>query len=207
MALKKTSSSATTATDERSRERDPASLIAALDDPDPRTRRWAARDLAAQPQACAALVARLPLEHEPSVLEVMLTSLTVIGDHDAITGLTDCLRSDDPKLRNAAIEAMKQLPEEVAPMMTQLLEDADPDVRIFAVNILESLRHPQVEDWLIRVIGADAHVNVCATAVDLLGEVGSERAVPALHALKERFGDEPYIQFAADLALRRVSAD
>ncbi|MEE2748809.1 MAG: HEAT repeat domain-containing protein, partial [Pseudomonadota bacterium] len=76
---------------------------------------------------------------------------------------------------------------------------------IFAVNILESLCHPDVEQWLIDVIRDDEHINVCATAVDLLGEVGSEKSEPALLALKERFTDEPYIQFAADLAIKRIT--
>jgi HEAT repeat protein len=110
-------------------------------------------------------------------------------------------------LRNEAIEAMKNLPDAVAPIMAGLLADPDPDVRIFAVNILESLRHPDVEQWLIEVISEDEHINVCATAVDLLGEVGSEAAVPALEALKARFPNEPYIVFSADLALKRIRED
>jgi hypothetical protein len=58
-------------------------------------------------------------------------------------------------------------------------------VRIFAVNILESLRHPQVEEWLIEVIEGDPHLNVCGTAVDLLGETGSPGAsMAALATLK-----------------------
>jgi hypothetical protein len=61
-----------------------------------------------------------------------------------------------------------------------------------------------VESWLIEVIEADPHVNVCATAVDLLGEVGSAAAREALLGLKDRFPDEPYVHFAADLALRRI---
>jgi len=139
------------------------------------------------------------------VREVILTTLTRLGDDVAIAGLVDCLRSEeDAALRNEALEAMKQLPDEVAPIMAGLLHDADPDVRIFAVNILESLRHPEVEAWLIDVIQHDPHVNVCATAVDLLGEVGSDRAREALLGLKARFAQEPYVQFAASLALRRI---
>ena len=65
--------------------------------------------------------------------------------------------------------------------------------------------HPEVENWLIEVISQDCHVNVCATAVDLLGEVGSPRAHDALQALKQRFAGEPYIQFAADIALKRIA--
>ncbi len=206
MALKKAAAQAITTDDERQRDRDLDGLVLALADADPLARRWAARDLVAYPAATAALIARLVVEPEPSVMEVILTTLTRIGDEQAVIGLVQCLRSEDAMLRNAAIEAMKLLPDEVAPMMGRLLADTDPDVRIFAVNVLESLRHPQVESWLLRVISDDAHINVCATAVDLLGEVGSEIAVPALLALKQRFTEEPYIQFAADLALKRIAA-
>jgi len=207
MALKKSQQTPADAKDERHLPRDLPGLLTSLNAAEPMARRWAARDLAEHPEASAALVERMRIETEPSVTQVILTSLTRLGDEIAVAGLTDCLRSEDAMLRNAAIEAMKQLPDEVAPIMGQLLEDPDPDVRIFAVDVLESLRHPRVEDWLIRVIAEDPHVNVCATAVDLLGEIGSERAAATLRALKSRFADEPYIQFAADLALKRIGAD
>ena len=190
--------------DERSRPRDSAGLVAALGDPNPAARRWAARDLGGFPDACPALIAHLPTEDEPSVREAILMALTEIGDPKAVQGLVSCLRSDDAHLRNEAIEAMKLMPEAVAPIMAGLLTDADPDVRIFTVNVLESLRHPEVENWLIEVIKHDTHINVCATAVDLLGEVGTDQAVDPLERLKQRFADEPYITFAADLALKRI---
>lgn len=153
------------------------------------------------------LLDQLNNEEEPSVRQVILSSLTQLGDSEAVEGLVNCLRSEDASLRNEAIEAMKQLPEEVAPIMATLLNDPDPDVRIFAVNILESLCHDDVEQWLVSVIRDDEHVNVCATAVDLLGEVGSEISIEALTGLKDRFTEEPYIQFAADLAMKRISGD
>jgi HEAT repeat protein len=128
-----------------------------------------------------------------------------LGDEVAMAGLVDCLRSEDAVLRNESIEVMKQLPEEVALIMRGLLADQNPDVRIFAVNILESLRHPDVEAWLIEVIKRDDNVNVCATALDLLVEVGSKSSEEPLKSLKIRFADEPYIQFAVDLALKRIS--
>lgn len=139
--------------------------------------------------------------------EVILTTLTRLGDATAVAGLVDCLRHEDVALRNEAIEAMKQLPAEIAPIMANLLIDDDPDVRIFAVNVLESLRHPDVQTWLIQVIDTDTHVNVCATAADLLSEVGTAAARAPLERLKQRFADEPYVQFAADLALGRLHED
>jgi HEAT repeat protein len=190
--------------DERNRQRDFAGLTAKLDDPDPVARRWSARELAAIAEAAPALIARLERELDPAVREAILLSLTEIGNATAVLGLVACLRSEDAALRNEAIEAMKHLPDAVAPIMAGLLADAHSDVRIFAVNVLESLRHPDVEKWLIEVISEDAHINVCATAVDLLSEVGSEAAIAPLEALKLRFAGEPYIVFAADLALRRI---
>ena len=207
MAFIKSTTAAPVAEDERKQARDCGSLEAELDNPNATARRWAARDLTDCPGASAALVSRLGREDDVSVREVILTTLTTLGDEIAVQGLVRCLRSESASLRNEAIEAMKQLPDEVALIMRGLLADASPDVRIFAVNILESLRHPAVESWLIEVIERDPHLNVCATAVDLLGEVGSAAARLPLEQLKARYADEPYIQFAADLALQRIAAD
>lgn len=204
MALIKIRTAEPVTKDERRQPRDCAHLAAGLDNANPIARRWAARDLTDCPGASAALVDRLQREDDLSVREVILTTLTSLGDEMAVAGLVACLRIENVVLRNEAIEAMKQLPEAVAPIMRGLLVDHDPDVRIFAVNILESLRHPEVEAWLIMVIDKDPHLNVCATAVDLLGEVGSPAAREPLLRLKARYGDEPYIQFAADLALKRI---
>lgn len=191
-------------TDERQSPRDFAGLIAELENTNPTARRWAARDLAEYSESAGTLVERLKRENDPSVRDAILATLTRLGDPAAVAGLVECLRSEDTALRNEVIEAMKQLPEEVAPIMGDLLVDVDPDVRIFAVNILESLRHPQVEAWLISIIEKDPHVNVCAAALDLLGEVGTSASRSALEQLKLRFSDEPYICFAANLALKRI---
>ncbi|MDR6394991.1 HEAT repeat domain-containing protein [Herbaspirillum seropedicae] len=167
-------------------------------------RRAAARDLVACPQASEALLARLKIETLLSVRETIITTLIRLGDAAAAAGLIECLRSDDAALRNEAIEAMKQLPEEVAPLMEQLLDDVDADVRIFAVNVVESMRHPRVEEWLIEVIRSDPHVNVCSAALDVLSEVGTMRALEAIERVQARFADDPYIQFAANLTLARL---
>ena len=205
MAFIKNRSSDAVDQDERKMSRDCASLVLELDNPDPMVRRWAARDLADCHEAAGDLVSRLQREDDASVREIIFSTLTGLGDETAVAGLVECLSSEDASLRNEAIEAMQQLPDEVAPIMRGLLADPDADLRIFAVNILESLRHPGVEHWLIEVIEHDAEINVCATAVDLLGEVGSTAAGEPLKLLKARFADEPYIQFAADLALKRIA--
>lgn len=183
-----------------------AELLRQLEGGDAGERRWAARDLADCPDASPALLDRLLREPDVSVREVILSSLVGFGDPDSVRGLVECLRSEDVVLRNEAIEAMKEIPSGVAPLMDALLADPDSDVRVFAVNVLESLRHTGVEQWLLHVIEHDPHVNVCATAVDLLGEVGTVAAREPLLRLKARFAEVDYIQFAADLALQRLTA-
>lgn len=207
MALIKKPTEQAVTSDQRSRQRDCASLIAGLTDPNPTARRWCARDLAECPEASAELVARLPLEEDASVRDVILTTLTGFRDETAVAGLVACLHSENAALRNEAIEALREMPDEVAPIMRGLLRAADADARIFAVNILESLRHPDVETWLIEVIENDPHVNVCGAAVDLLGEVGTSAARLPLQRLAIRFAEEPYIRFAAELAIKRLPQD
>jgi HEAT repeat protein len=190
--------------DRRDGTRNCEHLAVQLDDVDPACRRWAARDLISCPDAAGVLVSRLRREDEVAVREVILTTLIRLDDASALGGLVECLRSEDAALRNEVIEAMKLLPGEVAPIMHSLLADLDPDVRIFAVNVLESLRHADVERWLIQVIESDPEVNVCAAAVDLLSELATDESLAPLSRLKVRFDQEPYIQFAADLALQRI---
>jgi HEAT repeat protein len=190
--------------DERKIPRDFDGLCVELNHEDSKVRRWAVRDLAQLPNASSVLVTRLEHEDNASVRTAILNALAKLGDTIAMNGLVECLRSEEAALRNEAIEILKELPHEVEPIIDELLTDADSDVRIFAVNILESLRHQHVEQWLIGVIEKDSHVNVCSTALDLLSEIGTELAVPAIKQLKARFPDEPYVCFSADLALKRI---
>lgn len=170
----------------------------------PLLRRQAIRDLGQYPEAVPILLERLHQEQDLALREAIFLSLIDIGSLAAVDGLSLCLHSDDAALRNEAIDALKNLPKTIAPVMARLLDDPKPDIRIFAINILESLRHEHVEQWLIDTITKDPHVNVCAAAVDLLGEVGSTASLEPLETLRKRFTNEPYIQFAAELALKRI---
>jgi len=207
MGLIKQVAEASTGAHLRQRGRDCPSLIQALDDPQPMVRRWAARDLA-DCHDCAetvpALLARLPQETDAAVRAIILTTLLKLADARVAQALTDCLRHASPVLCQEIIGTLQQMPQLLAPLIPALLRDQDSALRIVTVNILESLRHSEVEQWLLQVISEDQHVNVCAAAVDLLGEVGSAAARTPLLALRQRFADEPYVAFAADLALRRL---
>lgn len=123
-----------------------------------------------------------------------------------VCGLLPCLRSEDAALRNGVIEALQRMPDALVPHIRPLLEDEDSDVRIFAVNVLGALAHPQAPRWLEAVLRCDPHVNVCAAAVEGLAELGDAASVPALGALPARFPAEPFIAFAVQAALARIGA-
>jgi HEAT repeat protein len=208
MGLRKTSTPAggLRRVEPRDYDRNAHGLIHQLQDPDGSTRRWAARDLAEFPEAAQALCTRLMEETDRSVREVICTTLTRIGGPATVEGLLPLLRSEDANLRNSAIEVLSSLPMAVGPRVESLLNDTDPDVRIFTVNLLGELKHPEVTSWLKQVLQHDTHVNVVAAAIEVLAEVGSPKVIPALNEARKRFADDPFIGFAADMAQQRIEA-
>lgn len=183
---------------------DLAGLKAALAAPEAGERRRAARELGAFPEAGPLLCAHLAGEPAASVRAVILTTLIRLKSPAVVEGLLPLLRSEDSALRNAAIEALQEMPMEVEPHVADLLADPDSDVRILAVNMLSLLPHPKAPDWLAEVVAREAHINVCAAAVDGLAEIGNERAIAPLQALAARFPEVPFIRFAAAAAIRRI---
>lgn len=170
-------------------------------------RRAAADALGDWPQAAPLLLAALHTEPDQSVRSAMLGALARIASPDAVSGLADCLRSEEPWLRLSAIEVLRGLPQNVPEVIERLLVDPERDVRILAIGILDSLRHARVEHWLLQLIDTDADVNVCGTAIDLLAEVGTGRALAPVTRLLARFPDEPYIAFAAKVVLQRIETE
>jgi HEAT repeat protein len=189
-------------------EREPArnlpGLLSQLRTGDANQRRWAARDLTGEASAVPALGERLLVEADARVREAIFTTLTATSGDAAVNALLPLLRSEDAGLRNGAIEALSAMPEAVGPRMAALLGDVDPDVRIFTVNLMGELRHPQIADWLLRVLAEDAAVNVVAAAIEVLAEAGSPEHVAALQAASRRFAADPFIGFAADMAIQRI---
>lgn len=189
---------------EREPTRNVPGLLSQLRSGDASQRRWAVRDLAGENAAASALGERLLVEPDPQVREAIFTTLTATPGEAAVNALLPLLRSEDANLRNGAIEALSAMPQAVGPRIAALLGDTDPDVRIFTVNLMGELRHPQVVDWLLRVLADDAAVNVVAAAIEVLAEAGSPQHVAALQAAARRFAADPFIGFAADMAIQRI---
>jgi len=191
-------------------QRDCQALLAQLQDPSVEQRRWAARDLpdcVSNEQRAAvaqALVRHLGSEPDRSVREVILTSLVMLHDVGSVEGLSECLRSPDIALRNQAIEAMTMMPSLAAGCMQGLLSDPSSDMRMQAARVLETYDQPEASCWLAQALEVEAHANVCGALIDALNRVGRADALAALQTAKTRFIGEPYLQFAADVAIKRI---
>ena len=194
----------TPAPEERLSQPSVEDLAEELRSDEPSRRRRAARELARFPDGIPILCEHLEREPAVSVRSVIMTALIQSRSRAAVEGIIRYLRSENTALRNEAIEALQEMPGEIAPFMEALLSDPESDVRIFAVNILSVLPDSRAPEWLRDVILEDGHVNVCAAAVDCLAEIGTPASIPALKELRLRFGDQPFMTFAIDAALKRI---
>ncbi|MCJ2017353.1 MULTISPECIES: HEAT repeat domain-containing protein [unclassified Methylobacterium] len=178
---------------------------AALDGATAAERREAAHLLASDPDAVDSLADRLGREADKSVREAILLALGRIGTEAAAERLFDLLGSEDVWLRNAAIETLSEMDAAVIGALDRALSDLDSDRRIFAVNILVSLRHRAAVDYARRVLAEDDHVNVVAAAIDVLAEIGTPDMIPEIEAAAARFPDAPFLTYAARAASRRIA--
>jgi HEAT repeat protein len=170
-------------------------------DPDERWR--AARVLAAFPTAVGALGEAASLETETRVREAIFTSLALIGAAESVTALIPHLRSDHAERRTGAMDALKAMPQALGPALPRLLNDADPDVRVLACDLTRVLSSADATALLSQVLDKERDVNVCAAAVDVIADVGSPDALPALTGCGRRLKD-PFLAFAIEVACRRI---
>ena len=177
----------------------------ALDSPDAESRWAEARALAGQPDAVPALAAALGRESVPRVREAIMTALMRTGDNASIETILPYLRSQDAGLRAAAIEALQALPSAIAPFMEPLFRDPDSDVRLLATELARNMNASEATRLLCGLIEREQHPNVCAAAIDVLTEVGTPEALPALEKCAVRFAATPFLPFAISMAIARIS--
>jgi HEAT repeat protein len=172
----------------------------ALRDPDATRRRAAALGWGegADP---APLAKALAVERDPRVREALVTALIRLG---AAGEVVPFLRSADAGLRAAAVEVLQCLPEQAFPHLPRLLADPDPDVRILAAEAVRTQPAERATELLSHALEREAHPSACATAVDVLAELGTPDAAPALRAVAARFGSDPFLPFAVSAALARI---
>jgi HEAT repeat protein len=168
--------------------------------------RWAAARALNAPEDVPALSAALARETSASVREAILTSLCRIATPESAAAIVPAVRSDDASVRRGALDALISMPQAAAPHLPALLADDDSDVRLLSCEIVRALPSDQATELLIEALNVEDVPNVCAAAIDVLTEIGAPAALPVLKAVAERFGNEPFLQFAIKEAVARISA-
>lgn len=138
--------------------------------------------------------------------DAILAKLLALADAAAAAALAGHLRSEDASLRNACIETLQAMPSAALSVLPKLLADTDPDVRLLATEIVRTQPTETANDLLARLVQEETHSNVVGAAVEVLAEVGTPDAVPALTTARARFANEAFLPMAIDTVLARIKS-
>lgn len=168
-------------------------------------RRLAAIALGARRECTAELAARLAKEPQRAVREAIGSALLLASSDQSAMAIAPLLSSDDATLRNEARELLHLLPnaELVADV---LLAAGDPDVRMFALEVLGSRRKELGAARIMQAIAREPDVNVVAHGVEQLGLIGTAAELAAMDALASRFHGEDFLVFSIADARAAIEA-
>lgn len=168
--------------------------------------RWAAARAARDPAAVRSLGEALVRERDRRVREAIFTALVRIATPESAGVLLPYLRVDDANVRTGALGALRTMPQAVRPHLLMLLADADADVRLLACDLVRDAGGAHGQRWLCAMIETEPRANVCAAAVEVLGEIADVTAAPSLSRCAERFPDDPFLGFAIKVVADRLRA-
>ncbi len=152
-------------------------------------------------QEAVPFLARLLCSQNLGVQEAADTALRKIGGKEVVAAVKPLLRSDDAPTRNAAMDILRAVGVHDFPTLLELLHDADPDIRIFASDILGSTDSRLAVGPLCDALLKDPEVNVRYQAAVSLGDLCFHEAASCLG---KALCDEEWVQFAVIEALAKI---
>jgi HEAT repeat protein len=178
----------------------PSALASGTDD-----ERWAAARAAADfPDQARALGEAVLRERNPRVREAIFTSLVRIATAESVEALLPLLRSDEASLRTGALDALQSMKGLAWPYVPGLLREPDSDVRLLACEIARGMPGDEATRVLCELLEDEVAPNVCASAVEVLGQVGGPAALPTLARCAERFRGMAFLEFAIRITTDRI---
>lgn len=166
--------------------------------------RWAAARAARGPSAIPSLSEALARERDARVREAIFTALARIATPESALTILPYLRVDDANTRTGALDALRAMQDACRPHLPGLLTDPDPDVRLLACDLVREVGGADGPRWLCALIETEPEVNVCAAAVEALGEIADLSAEPFLSRCAERFREDPFLGFAIRVVAERL---
>lgn len=138
------------------------------------------------------------------VQEAAEYALRKIRGTRTIRALLPLLRSEDPPIRNIAMDVLREIGCDDIAAIQPLLRDADPDMRIFMADILGCTGSRQAVPLLCEALLKDPEVNVRYQAAVSLGSLAFPEAVDSL---RQAMQDEEWVQFSVVEALAKIRDD
>jgi HEAT repeat protein len=146
-----------------------------LESPDETERSYAAEDIGYLNDAngVEVLLARLAKENSRAVRDAIFQALMRIDADAAIEGSIRLLESDDPQIRNQAVEILQRKGAAAIPFLNTVMREGDNDLRKLVLDIVgcqEANGTAAVfTDTIYEAALADKDINVVITAVENLG--------------------------------------
>ena len=151
------------------------------------------------------LVKLLEIEDEQKITSFMGSVLAKIEPEQApIEAILELLNSENAFIRNLAISILRDYGKEIKYYIVKYLLGEDRDLRIFAINVLGDVEFAESRDMLIELLENEADLNVAMTAVDYLAEIGEIEDIGLLESLKDRFNQDPYVEFGVNSAIKSI---
>lgn len=138
------------------------------------------------------------------VQEAADRALRKVGGPAVASAVIPLLRSEDAPVRNIAMDILREVGATDIDSLLQLLHDQDPDMRIFAADILGSSQSVMAVAPLCGALLRDPEVNVRYQAAVSLGNLAFPEAATSLNKAME---DEEWVQFSVIEALIKIRAE
>ena len=139
------------------------------------------------------------------ILSHIGATLAKMNPQDApIEQIMELLKLDNAYVRNLAISILQSYGEEIRYYIVKFLIGDDPDLRIFAINVLGDVNFAQSREMLVELLQNEENLNVAMTAVDYMGEIGEVEDIELLEQVANRFENEPYAKFAVESAIKSI---
>ena len=138
------------------------------------------------------------------VQEAAEDALRKIGGSTTVAAMVPLLGSDEAPVRNLAMDILRQVGRQDLDSLIRILHDDDPDLRIFASDILGSSSDEAAVAALGESMLKDPEVNVRYQAAVSLGELGFPSGAAWLN---KAMSDDEWVQFAVIEALAKIHDD
>lgn len=141
-----------------------------LNCPDEAKRGYAAEDIGYLNVAdgVTPLLERIDKEPAPAVRDAIFQALIRIEADAAIEGVIRLLESDDPQVRNQAVDVLRRKGTASIPFLRAVMRDGDKDLRKLVLDVLATVHGGDAQEIYATAL-TDEDPNVVITAVENLG--------------------------------------